>query len=117
MFGGIPKPFFEEYHKHMPKTEPVGQYEPRGELYELFHYLNHTILFGVSDAILVIGAGCPSQRSRGRTGRICKQRSTEDGAIATCARVIYFVVYVMSKGGVCMQMSIKGFFTRMMIWA
>ncbi|KAI0296245.1 fructosamine kinase PKL/CAK/FruK [Russula brevipes] len=46
MFGGIPKSFFEEYHKHMPKTEPVGQYEPRGELYELFHYLNHTVLFG-----------------------------------------------------------------------
>jgi len=32
----------------MPKTEPVEQYELRGDLYELFHYLNHTVLFGVS---------------------------------------------------------------------
>ena len=32
----------------MPKTEPVDQYELRGDLYELFHYLNHTVLFGVS---------------------------------------------------------------------
>jgi fructosamine-3-kinase len=39
MFGGIPMSFFEEYHKHMPKTEPVDQYELRGDLYELF-YLN-----------------------------------------------------------------------------
>ena len=49
MFGGIPKSFFEEYHKHMPKTEPVDLYELRGDLYELFHYLNHTVLFGVSE--------------------------------------------------------------------
>ncbi|KAN0124818.1 Fructosamine/Ketosamine-3-kinase [Russula decolorans] len=46
MFGGFPRSFFEEYHKHMPKTEPVDQYELRGDLYELFHYLNHTVLFG-----------------------------------------------------------------------
>jgi len=46
MFGGIPRSLFEEYHKHMPKTEPVEQYELRGDLYELFHYLNHTVLFG-----------------------------------------------------------------------
>ena len=49
MFGGIPESFFEEYYKHMPKTEPVDQYELRGDLYELFHYLNHTVLFGVSE--------------------------------------------------------------------
>ncbi|KAI9444842.1 fructosamine kinase PKL/CAK/FruK [Lactarius indigo] len=46
MFGGIPSSFFETYHKHMPKTEPVEQYDLRGDLYELFHYLNHTVLFG-----------------------------------------------------------------------
>jgi len=46
IFGGIPRSFFDEYHKHMPKTEPVDQYELRGDLYELFHYLNHTVLFG-----------------------------------------------------------------------
>jgi fructosamine-3-kinase len=57
MFGGIPKSFFEEYHKHMPKTEPVDQYELRGDLYELFHYLNHTVLFGVSEQWLMCELG------------------------------------------------------------
>ncbi|KAF9502418.1 fructosamine kinase PKL/CAK/FruK [Pleurotus eryngii] len=48
MFGGIPGGFYEEYHKYLPKTEPVGQYGLRSELYQLFHYLNHTLLFGGS---------------------------------------------------------------------
>ena len=47
MFGGIPSSFIKTYHEHFPKTEPVEQYELRGDLYELFHYLNHTVLFGV----------------------------------------------------------------------
>lgn len=34
----------------MPKSEPVDQYDLRGDLYELFHYLNHTVLFGVSNS-------------------------------------------------------------------
>lgn len=46
MFGGIPNSFFAAYHKQMPKTEPVQQYNLRGDLYELYHYLNHTVLFG-----------------------------------------------------------------------
>ncbi|KAJ7492430.1 fructosamine kinase PKL/CAK/FruK [Mycena latifolia] len=46
IFGGVPKGFFEAYHEHLPKTEPVEQYELRGDLYQLFHYLNHTLLFG-----------------------------------------------------------------------
>ena len=48
LFEGVPKSFFDAYHQHMPKTEPVGQYELRRDLYEVFHYLNHTVLFGVS---------------------------------------------------------------------
>ena len=32
----------------MPKSEPVEQYDLRADLYELYHYLNHTVLFGVS---------------------------------------------------------------------
>lgn len=48
IFGGIPKSFFRAYHEHLPKTEPEDQYEIRGDLYELYHYLNHTVLFGVS---------------------------------------------------------------------
>ncbi|THH19056.1 hypothetical protein EW146_g2033 [Bondarzewia mesenterica] len=46
IFGGIPRSFFTTYEKYFPKTEPVDQYELRGDLYELFHYLNHTVLFG-----------------------------------------------------------------------
>ncbi|KAE9400589.1 fructosamine kinase [Gymnopus androsaceus JB14] len=46
IFGGFPPSFFAEYHKHLPKTEPADQFSLRGHLYELFHYLNHTVLFG-----------------------------------------------------------------------
>lgn len=31
----------------MPRSEPVEQYDLRAGLYELYHYLNHTVLFGV----------------------------------------------------------------------
>jgi fructosamine-3-kinase len=48
MFGGIPKSFFKAYHEHLPKTEPVDQYDLRAELYEFFHHLNHAVMFGVS---------------------------------------------------------------------
>jgi len=50
MFGGIPSTFITEYHKHLPKSSPEDQYNLRGDLYELFHYLNHTRLFGSSYA-------------------------------------------------------------------
>ncbi|KAJ6503340.1 fructosamine kinase [Mycena vitilis] len=46
IFGGVPKVLFETYHQHLPKAEPAEQYEIRQHLYELFHYLNHTLLFG-----------------------------------------------------------------------
>jgi len=46
IFGGFPRSFFVTYHKYRPKTEPVEQYELRTDLYELYHYLNHTVLFG-----------------------------------------------------------------------
>ena len=47
MFGGISKKYYNAYHENLPGTEPVEQYQLRGDLYELFHYLNHTLLFGV----------------------------------------------------------------------
>ncbi|KAG1828137.1 Fructosamine/Ketosamine-3-kinase [Suillus variegatus] len=50
IFGGFPHSFFEKYHEYLPKTEPVDQYELRADLYELYHYLNHTVLFGSSYA-------------------------------------------------------------------
>ncbi|KAF8167668.1 Fructosamine/Ketosamine-3-kinase [Crassisporium funariophilum] len=46
IFGGFPDSFFTTYHKYLPKTEPTNQYDLRMDLYELFHYLNHTLMFG-----------------------------------------------------------------------
>jgi len=50
IFGGFSPAFFSTYHAHRPKSEPVDQYSHRMDLYELFHYLNHTALFGGSYA-------------------------------------------------------------------
>ncbi len=47
IFGGIPHSFFKTYHEYLPKSEPQDQYGLRGDLYELYPYLNHTVLFGV----------------------------------------------------------------------
>lgn len=35
MFGGFGRAFFDEYHKIVPKTEPVEEYDDRVKLYEL----------------------------------------------------------------------------------
>ncbi|KZT02459.1 fructosamine kinase PKL/CAK/FruK [Laetiporus sulphureus 93-53] len=50
IFGGIPHSFFNTYHEYLAKSEPQDQYDLRGDLYELYHYLNHTVLFGGSYA-------------------------------------------------------------------
>ncbi|KAF9786185.1 Fructosamine/Ketosamine-3-kinase [Thelephora terrestris] len=50
MFGGIPPSFYTEYHKHLPKSAPEEEYDLRSDLYVLFHYLNHTVVFGGSYA-------------------------------------------------------------------
>ncbi|KAL2036653.1 hypothetical protein N7G274_010603 [Stereocaulon virgatum] len=47
MFGGFGGVFMKEYHQLCPKTEPVGEYEDRVKLYELYHHLNHHAIFGV----------------------------------------------------------------------
>lgn len=54
IFGGFPPSFFTTYHAHRPESEPVDQYTHRIDLYELFHYLNHTVLFGVSPYLQII---------------------------------------------------------------
>ncbi|KAJ3531510.1 hypothetical protein NM688_g7564 [Phlebia brevispora] len=46
IFGGFPSSFLSTYHQIMPKSEPAEQYELRSDLYQLYHYLNHTVLFG-----------------------------------------------------------------------
>ena len=47
MFGGFPASFYESYYQHRVKSEPSSEYSERQNLYEVFHYLNHTLLFGV----------------------------------------------------------------------
>ena len=47
IFGGFPPVFWSTYHKLLPKTEPVEEYDLRSDLYQLYHYLNHTVIFGV----------------------------------------------------------------------
>ncbi|KAL4899995.1 hypothetical protein BDW74DRAFT_171081 [Aspergillus multicolor] len=41
MFGGFGSAFFSEYHRIVPKTEPVEEYEDRVKLYELPQTINH----------------------------------------------------------------------------
>ncbi|GAA6042584.1 hypothetical protein JCM8097_003143 [Rhodosporidiobolus ruineniae] len=48
MFGGFSPAFYKRYHELVPKTEPVEEYEQRLQLYELYHHLNHTLMFGGS---------------------------------------------------------------------
>ena len=35
MFGGFGSGFWREYHQYVAKTEPVGEYESRAQLYEV----------------------------------------------------------------------------------
>ncbi|ODO00564.1 fructosamine kinase [Cryptococcus wingfieldii CBS 7118] len=44
MFGGFTPEFYEEYHKIHPRSSP--NYDERQKLYELYHHLNHTFMFG-----------------------------------------------------------------------
>lgn len=46
MFGGFGGSFLKEYHRFVPKTEPVDEYDDRVALYELYHHLNHYALHG-----------------------------------------------------------------------
>ncbi|KAG6825597.1 hypothetical protein H0H93_000494, partial [Arthromyces matolae] len=45
IFGGFPPTFYDTYHSLLPKSNPVNEYSHRCDLYELFHYLNHTLIF------------------------------------------------------------------------
>ncbi|KAK4053281.1 hypothetical protein OIO90_003893 [Microbotryomycetes sp. JL221] len=48
MFGGFSKAFYDSYHEGRPKHEPIQEYELRQQLYELYHHLNHMLMFGNS---------------------------------------------------------------------
>ncbi|KAL8995739.1 MAG: hypothetical protein Q9169_004597 [Polycauliona sp. 2 TL-2023] len=45
MFGGFSSGFFHEYHRLIPKTHPVSEYDDRLCLYQLYQWLNHYALF------------------------------------------------------------------------
>ena len=43
LFGGFPQPFFDGYHTHTPIEK---NYQLRKPIYQLYHILNHGLLFG-----------------------------------------------------------------------
>ncbi|PGH15509.1 hypothetical protein AJ80_05526 [Polytolypa hystricis UAMH7299] len=55
MFGGFGADFYREYHRIVPKTEPADEYADRVLLYELYHQLNHTTIFGGSYRSSAVG--------------------------------------------------------------
>jgi len=93
IFGGFPESFFSTYHKYLPKTEPVDQYELRMDLYELFHYLNHTLIFGVC---VQMHAFLEHRHWMPNLGPLCRKRGEKDGQphISTA----YIVVCVPQHG-------------------
>ncbi|GAA5882294.1 hypothetical protein JCM3774_003362 [Rhodotorula dairenensis] len=48
MFGGFTPAFFQRYHELIPKAAPQDEYEQRLQLYEVYHHLNHALMFGGS---------------------------------------------------------------------
>ncbi|PLW38614.1 hypothetical protein PCASD_08230 [Puccinia coronata f. sp. avenae] len=57
MFGGRSEEFFEEYYNHRLKSQP--HHAERIRLYELYHHLNHTLIFGVSSFLLFLNYNQP----------------------------------------------------------
>lgn len=45
MFSSLTPAFYDKYHSILPKSEP--SYNERMKLYELYHHLNHYLMFGV----------------------------------------------------------------------
>lgn len=45
MFSSLTSAFYEKYHSILPKSEP--NHSERMKLYELYHHLNHYLMFGV----------------------------------------------------------------------
>jgi len=92
MFGGIPSSFYTEYHKHLPKSDPEEEYDLRSDLYILFHYLNHTVIFGVGPCF---SDRVPHGRRKLLTGRLRRWCGAEDGQATSC-------ISTRVKGGSCL---------------
>ena len=45
------------------------------DLYELFHYLNHTVLFGVSICLSIVTSNNPEPLCKGRLRRECEEEN------------------------------------------
>ncbi len=60
LFGGFPPPFYEAYEAQIPAADG---WEARNELYELYHILNHALLFG----------GAYHTEAAERTARLCER--------------------------------------------
>lgn len=69
MFGGFSEAWFRRYHELVPKTAPVDEYEQRLQLYECYHHLNHTLMFGVRAHDVRGELGLTFSVRRGRIGR------------------------------------------------
>jgi len=48
MYPGVGSEFYDEYFKLVPKAEPSEEWEDRVDLYELWHQLNHFVIYGPS---------------------------------------------------------------------
>ena len=46
MLGGFSSAVFKEYHKHVPRTRPVAEYDDRMALYQLYHWLVNYAISG-----------------------------------------------------------------------
>lgn len=46
MFSSLTPAFYKKYHSILPRSEP--HHNERMKLYELYHHLNHYLMFGVS---------------------------------------------------------------------
>ncbi|KAK0752477.1 Fructosamine/Ketosamine-3-kinase [Schizothecium vesticola] len=46
MFGGFGREFWDEYERLVRRAEPMEDWKGRVKLYELYHHLNHWVLFG-----------------------------------------------------------------------
>ena len=60
MFGGFSLAFFEEYHTHRPKSKPVGEYDLRQMLYEMFHYVRAILPYRLITSLDADVYGIPS---------------------------------------------------------
>ncbi|KAJ5738085.1 hypothetical protein N7493_001240 [Penicillium malachiteum] len=63
MFGGFGTKFFDQYHRVVPKTEPVEEYNDRVQLYELYVWSSFRLFFTPFTQFLIISSNFALQIS------------------------------------------------------